>query len=180
MITALLRRDGGRRRTIEALHTRVPALYEALGVPDTVEGRFEALCLHVILLLRRLGDLPAPGPDVAQDLVNSVFRQLDAALRELGVGDFGVPKRMKKLGKAFYGRAESYGEALDAGDRDALAGALARNVLGTQEAGAGRPLADYVAAADAWLADADLDAILGGRPLFPEPRAPRDAAGTAA
>lgn len=175
MIPAFLRRDGTRRRTIEALHVRinaaarVPALYDALGVPDTVEGRFEALCLHVVLVLRRLRALPAPASDVAQDLVESVFRQLDAALRELGVGDFGVPKRMKKLGKAFYGRAERYGAALDADDAAGLAAALARNVMGTEDAGAAASLAAYVRAGEAALAQADLAALLADGPRLPAP-----------
>ncbi len=177
MIPTFLRRDGARRRTIEALHQRVnasardPGLYANLGVPDTVEGRFEALCLHVVLVLRCLRALPAPAPDVAQDLVDSVFLQLDAALRELGVGDFGVPKRMKKLGKAFYGRAERYAAALDAGDGDALAAALARNVMGTEDASAAAALADYVRACDAALAEAALDAILADGPRLPAPAA---------
>ena len=174
MIGRLLRRGGERRRTVETLHGRIndasrrPALYEGLGVPDTVEGRFECLCLHVILALRRLNRLPEPGPDIAQDLVNSVFLQLDASLRELGVGDMGVPKRMKKLGAAFYGRAAGYDAALDAGDRDALAAALARNVIGREEADAG-PLADYVRASADVLGAADLAVFLGAGPLFPDP-----------
>lgn len=157
MIAGLFRRDNARRRAVEGLHTaisaaaRQPGLYTRLAVPDTVEGRFEALCLHVILVLRRLNRLPAPAADVAQDLVNSVFTQLDASLRELGVGDMGVGKRMKKLGAAFYGRATGYDAALDSGDAAALAVVLARNVLGGEGDAAG--LAAYVLAADAALAD---------------------------
>jgi cytochrome b pre-mRNA-processing protein 3 len=132
-----------------------------------VEGRFEALCLHAILVLRRLSQLPAPAAEVAQDLVNSVFTQLDASLRELGVGDMGVGKRMKKLGAAFYGRAEGYEAALNAGDAAALRAVLVRNVLGGEGDGAG--LAAYVRAADAALATADLDGLLGAGPPFPEP-----------
>lgn len=169
------RRSGEeRRRTVETLHgqineaSRRPALYTALGVPDTVEGRFECLSLHVILALRRLNRLPEPGPDLAQDLVNSVFLQLDASLRELGVGDMGVGKRMKKLGAAFYGRASGYDAALDAGDRTALAAALARNVLGRDEADAG-PLADYVRAAADALAAAGLDVFVAAALPFPDP-----------
>lgn len=175
MITRLLRRGGERRRTVESLHVaiseaaRKPALYTGLGVPDTVEGRFECLCLHAVLVLRRLDALPAPAADVAQDLVDSLFRQLDASLRELGVGDLSVSKRMKKLASAFYGRASAYGTALDAGDREGLARGLARNVLGEEAADAGA-LAAYVAAADAALAPCDLDAVLAGPP-FPDPQA---------
>ena len=173
MIAGLFRRAGARQRAVEGLHAalsvaaRRPGLYTHLGVPDTVEGRFEALCLHVILVLRRMNRLPAPADEVAQDLVNAVFTQLDAALRELGVGDMGVGKRMKKLGAAFYGRAAGYDAALDAGDGAALRDALARNVLGGEGDGAG--LAAYVQAADAALARSDLDGLLGAGPPFPEP-----------
>lgn len=175
VIARLFRRGDARRRAIEALQVRIneasraTALYCGLGVPDTVEGRFEALCLHVILVLRRLRQLPPPAADAAQDLVNGVFLQLDASLRELGVGDFGVPKRMKKLGAAFYGRAEGYDAALDAGDRAALARALARNVLDTEDAGAAAGLARYAAACAAVLGEADLEALLGTGPRFPAP-----------
>lgn len=173
MIRRLFRQASARRRAVEDLHValsmaaRRPGLYTRLGVPDTVEGRFEALCLHAILILRRLNRLPAPAAEVAQDLVNSVFTQLDASLRELGVGDMGVGKRMKKLGAAFYGRATGYDAALDAGDTQALRATLVRNVLGGEGGGAG--LAAYVEAADAALAGADLDALLGAGPPFPEP-----------
>ncbi|MDR7038140.1 cytochrome b pre-mRNA-processing protein 3 [Methylobacterium sp. BE186] len=181
MIARFFRRGDDRRATIRQLHARINeasrqvGLYARLGVPDTVEGRFECLSLHVILVLRRLNALPPPAADVAQDLVNSVFLQLDASLRELGVGDFGVPKRMKKLGAAFYGRAAGYDAALDADDQAALAAALARNVLGREEPGAAAGLAAYVRAANAGLARADLDAILAAPP-FPDPDAFGDAA----
>lgn len=177
MIARLFRRGGGREAVIRALHgrviasARVPALYTALGVPDTIEGRFEALCLHALLVLRRLRRLPAPAPDVAQELVDSVFRQLDASLRELGIGDFGVPKRMKKLGAAFYGRAGGYDAALDANDDEALAARLARNVLGTEQAEAAMGLARYVMAANSGLQADDLDALLRRGPRFPAPEA---------
>ena len=183
MIAGLFRRADRRRRTVRALHQRIgeagrrPGLYTALGVPDTVEGRFEALSLHVILVLRRLGQLPPPAADVAQDLVDSVFMQLDASLRELGIGDMGVPKRIKKLGASFYARAGAYGAALDAGDRAALAAALARNVLDGTDAGTADPLAAYVEAAAAALATQDLDSLLEEGPRFPEPAAAREESG---
>lgn len=177
MIWRLFRRDDARSRTITTLHTRVndasraPGLYTGLKVPDTVEGRFECLTLHVILTLRRLETLPEPAADVAQDLVNSVFLQLDSSLRELGVGDFGVPKRMKKLGAAFYGRAETYGAALAGNDEAALALALARNVMGVAEGEEAAGLARYVMASAAALQASSLDDLLGDGPRFPDPGA---------
>ncbi|PXW58617.1 ubiquinol-cytochrome C chaperone family protein [Methylobacterium sp. B4] len=181
MIAGLFRRADRRRRTIRALHQRIgeaarrPGLYEGLGVPDTVEGRFEALALHVILVLRRLGQLPPPAADVAQDLVDSVFLQLDASLRELGIGDMGIPKRIKKLGASFYARAGAYGAALDASDRTGLAAALARNLLGREDAQSAAPLAAYVEACAAALSAQDLDGLLEVGPRFPEPPGQPDA-----
>ena len=131
-------------------------------MPDTLEGRFECLILHVILVLRRLNRLPEPAADVAQDLVNSVFLQLDSSLRESGIGDFGVPKRMKKLGAAFYGRAEGYDAALDAGRRRRRCGRRSpatSSGLDAPEAADG--LTRYVLAADAALSETDLDGLIG-------------------
>lgn len=175
MIAGLFRRADRRRRTIRALHQRIgeaarrPGLYDTFGVPDTVEGRFEALSLHVILVLRRLGQLPPPAADVAQDLVDSVFMQLDASLRELGIGDMGIPKRIKKLGASFYARAGAYGAALDAGDRTDLAAALSRNLLGRDDPQSAAPLAAYVEACAAALSLQDLDGLLETGPGWPEP-----------
>jgi cytochrome b pre-mRNA-processing protein 3 len=166
-------RKSPRQDVVDTLHGRIaaasrhPGLYLALGVPDTLEGRFESLTLHAVLTLRRLRRLPPPAGEVAQDLVDVLFRQLDRSLREMGVGDFGVPKRMKKLAQAFYGRAADYDPALDAADAAALAEALGRNVCGgTRPA---RALARYAIAADAELAALDLSALLRDGPSFPPP-----------
>jgi cytochrome b pre-mRNA-processing protein 3 len=109
---------------------RLPALYQSMGVPDTVMGRFDALALHLVLVLRRLRALPAPADSLAQELVDRFFADLDSALREIGIGDVSVPKKVKKLGQAFYGRAEAYEAALaDDADTGTLENALARNVI---------------------------------------------------
>jgi len=169
MVLGLFRKDP-RREVIESLYQRTaaasrePSLYRVLGVPDTVEGRFEALTLHVILVLRRLTQLPSPAEEVAQDLVDTFFRHLDASLRELAVGDLAVPKRMKKLAEAFTGRSLAYRKAMEAGDDDALASTLARNVLGTTEPAHG--LAGYVRASEAELAASTLDSLLREGPRF--------------
>jgi cytochrome b pre-mRNA-processing protein 3 len=134
-----------------------------------VEGRFESLALHAILALRALRRLPPPADEVARDLTDAVFRDLDASLREMGVGDTVVPKRMKKLAEAFYGRAQAYDPALEAGDAGALAETLGRNVMaGQAQAGA---LARYTLAADRDLKAADLDTILRQGFGFPPPAA---------
>jgi len=107
---------------------RQPAFYADLDVPDTPLGRFEMLSLHVFMFLHRVRGEAAPLPDIAQELVDEFFKDVDHSIRELGISDTGVPKRMKKLSRMFYGRVASYGEALDANDGAALAAALARNV----------------------------------------------------
>lgn len=172
MILGLFRKDP-RAPLIEALHRRVaeaaraPALYARLGVPDTVEGRFECLALHLVLVLRRLRRLPPPAKDVAQDLVDAFFRHLDASLREMGVGDMGVPKRMKKLAQAFYGRAASYDAALDSADAGRVAAALAEPFGSALEALSG--LARYVLAAEAALSADTLNTLLERGPNLPPP-----------
>jgi len=166
-------RQNPRRGAIDTLYERIaaasrePPLYLALGVPDTLEGRFESLVLHAVLVLRRLRRLPAPADEVGQDLVDALFRQLDRSLRELGVGDFGVPKRMNKLAQAFYDRAGRYDPALDAADASTLGEALGRSLFdGARPA---RGLARYAFAGEAALAGLDLDALLRQGPAFPPP-----------
>jgi cytochrome b pre-mRNA-processing protein 3 len=113
---------------------RWPELYRALGVPDTVMGRFDALVLHVALVLRRLKALPPPAASLAQEIVDRFFADLDTALREMGIGDVSVPKKVRALGEAFYGRAASYDAALaEDASADALERALARNLLDRPE-----------------------------------------------
>ena len=152
------------REIVAAL--RRPALYLAYGVPDTFEGRFELLCLHAGLVLRRLDAAEAPGPAVAQDLVDTIFAHLDADLREAGVGDITVPKRMKRLAEAFLGRSAAYDAALGSG-RDALSKALARNVYAGK--GDADRLSRYVERAAADLAATPLAALLSEPLHFPDP-----------
>ncbi|HEX4764677.1 MAG TPA: ubiquinol-cytochrome C chaperone family protein [Lichenihabitans sp.] len=160
------------RRTIEALHdgimaaARRPAFYLDYGVADTFEGRFEILALLAGLALRRLNAMAAPGPEVAQRLVDALFRRLDPALREMGVGDFAVPKRMKRLAGDFLGRNAAYDAALRQ-DGSGLAAALSRNVLGA-EAG-GERLARYTMAAARAIEATPAEDLLRGSLRFPDP-----------
>ncbi|HEY8567337.1 MAG TPA: ubiquinol-cytochrome C chaperone family protein [Beijerinckiaceae bacterium] len=171
MILRFFRRDE-RRDTVAAFYARIsdasrqPGLYRSLGVPDTIEGRFECVCLHVLLVLRRLNRLPPPANELAQDLTDCFFRELDLALRETGVGDMGISKRMKKLAQAYYGRVQAYDPALEARDAGALAAALSANMT---EGVAAEGLAAYVLQAEDRLAAQDLDALLREGPAFPAP-----------
>jgi len=133
MIFAMFRRSDN-DKVIDRLHgdivaaVRQPSLYADYGVEDTFEGRFELLTLFATLLVRRLASLPSPAPEAAQELTDRVFSELDAAMREMGVGDLAVPKRIKKFAAAFLGRRNAYDAALGADTHDQLEAALARNV----------------------------------------------------
>jgi cytochrome b pre-mRNA-processing protein 3 len=157
---------------------RIPAFYTDYGIPDTVQGRFELLVLHLVLVLhglnRRSRTTGAFGgwwrrESLGQLLFDAFCRDLDANLREMGVGDMGVPRRMRRFGEEFYGRQAAYQAALDGSDPEALENALARNIfeLGTVEARVIR-LASYTRAAAAQLEDADVDAFAND-PVFPNP-----------
>jgi cytochrome b pre-mRNA-processing protein 3 len=145
---------------------REPALYLEGRVPDDFEGRFEALTLYVFLVLRRLRELPEPAAEVAQDLVDANFSYLELGFRQGGVGDVSVPKRLKKIGRSFYGRVGAYEEAFAAtAEPGALADALSRNVSPQADAEA---LARHARAVTAHLATLDLDGILTADPIFPQ------------
>jgi len=173
MIFGLFRRDP-QAATIAALYgvivaqARNPAFYLAFGVPDTTEGRFDMIVLHLALFFRRLGREAAPS--FSQDVFDMFCRDMDHNLREMGVGDLSVPKKMQKLAEAFYGRLETYDRALAAAGDEDLAAALGRNVLGEAEPSeSARKLAAYARAAAQRL-DETLSADLTGEGLsFPDP-----------
>ena len=146
---------------------RAPALYGPGFIPDTVQGRFESLAVHAVVVLRRLRALPDPAPELAQDFVDRLFLEIEHALREIGISDLAVPKRMKDYAKGFYGRAKSYDDALASGDDAGLVEALARN-LGASHPDAPARLATYIKEADKRLAGLDLAAILSATDLFPD------------
>ena len=147
---------------------RQPAFYSDWEVPDTPLGRYEMVGLHLYLALRRLRGEGAGADALAQELTDTFFLDMDHSLRELGIGDMGIPKRMKKLARMFYGRAKSYDEALDAADAAGLAAALARNVMPEASDWAHAPkLAKYLQDASAELASQRIDSLLAGQIAFP-------------
>lgn len=149
---------------------RQPTFYSDWNVPDTPLGRFEMLSVHVFLFLHRMQDEAGPAREVAQILTDEFFADVEHSLRELGIGDLGVPKRMKKLARMFYGRTTAYADALKRHDRPALAAALARNIRpDSTEWREADALAGYVMAADEHLAGQATDGILGGTLRFPDP-----------
>ena len=112
------------------LRAREPVFYTDLGVQDSVDGRFDMITLHVCLVLRRLEGEGEQAAELSQNLFDMMFLDMETNLRELGVGDVGMPKRMKKLIKAFYGRLKAYDEALSKGPagEEELEEALRRNL----------------------------------------------------
>lgn len=149
---------------------RRPVFYADLGVPDTPAGRYDMIVLHAFLLFERLqGD--AEERQFAQSVFDAMFADLDRALREMGVGDLSVPKRIKRLAQAFYGRAAAYEAACRADSAAMMGEAIARNLFADGNAPAGAPaaIAGYAFAARAGLAALSLAEIKAGRLAFPEP-----------
>lgn len=163
------------RGTIGAIYgmivtqAREPLFYQDLGVPDTVNGRFDLLVLHLWMVLRRLRPTP-DGVGLSQALFDRFCDDMDANLREMGVGDLTVPKRMQAFGEAFYGRVAAYDVALAAGE-EPLAQALAKNILNGEQIDKARRLALYAGAAIAALTELDEAALRGGSWHFPSPAA---------
>lgn len=143
---------------------RQPSLYADLGAPDTMEGRFELYSLHVFLLLDRLKRQGDQAAETAQALFDTYVQALDDALREIGVGDMGVGRKMRKLGEAFYGRVKSYEEALAAlPDRAPLEALIGRTVFAEADQGPVGRMADYVLAQRQALAANPLETLCDGK-----------------
>ena len=166
------------RSTIERLYGAIVAqsrradFYTDFSVPDTLEGRFEMLLLHTVLACHRLKDGDETERAMSQEIFDTFAADMDRTLRELGVGDLSVPKKMKKIGEAFYGRAAAYDSALAAGDGGVLAAALMRNVYAAGDAPASpdaEALAAYVRAAATRLAGTPRDSFARGELAWPEP-----------
>jgi len=158
---------GRRLYAAAAAQARSPAFYGEFGAPDTVEGRFELYTLHVALLLRRLKGRGEPAAETAQGLFDAYVKALDDALREMGVGDLSVGKKMRRLGEAFYGRVRNYDEAFSAlPERAPLEAMIGRTIL-MGEADRAPALADYAARVAAALEDEPLERLLDGEVRWP-------------
>ena len=149
---------------------RQPQLYRDLNVPDTVDGRFEMIVLHQVLLYHRLQREGKDGQSLAQAVFDLFVVDMDRSFREMGVGDFGVPKRMKAVGRSFYGRLEAYGKPITEGDRDGLAAALQRNLFPDEQSAplAGSDLSAYVLGSAATLDALPFSDIAAGKLAFPD------------
>ena len=137
-------------------------LYTIMGAPDTVEGRFELLTAHILLLVERLNREGDPGRALGQSLFDLYIRNLDSALREMGVGDLAVGKRMKQLGKVFYGRGAAFASAFQAGNRAELDSLISRTLLVDRDHADPRALAEHLTAERARLANTSFDDLKRG------------------
>ncbi len=184
MILRFFRRDGG-RETIQRLYgaivaqSRDPVFYTDYGVPDSIAGRFEMILLHAFLLFHRLKEESEERRELGQRVFDAFCIDMDANLREMGVGDLTVPKKMKKVAEAFYGRVAAYDGALASAGQtsareapeDPLQDALLRNVYESDPAFAPQAarLAAFVRRAATALAAVPFETFAGG--AFPLPPA---------
>ncbi len=154
----MLRKNKARRSQAARLYAAVvarardPEFFARFGVKDTLDGRFDLLTLHAWLVLERLNARGAPP--LAQAFVDAVFVGFDEALRELGAGDIGMGRRVKKLAGAFYGRLQAYNQAQD---ETAMADALARNLYRGAAEGGTKAMARYVLHAKERLRTCDVE-----------------------
>lgn len=152
--------------------------YVEMGVPDTLDGRFEMIALHVFLILRRLkaeGDKQAAA--LSQTIFDAMFKDVEASLREMGIGDLSVPKHMKRMMNGFNGRIQAYSTALDQVRQEetpqtvqALRAVAVRNLYGTVDTpdeNMVSKMTRYILDAEAMLMDFSLAEILGGRIGYP-------------
>lgn len=147
---------------------REPFLYTDLGVPDTLDGRFDMVGLHVFLLIQRLKTDPSPGPALAQAVFDAMFSDMEVNLREMGVGDLSVGRKVRVMWEAFHGRAAAYAAAMNAGDMMALDAALDRNVWrgDPPSGGSTEALRRVVLAQETRLATQSLKALASGTVAF--------------
>ena len=175
MIFPLFRRSA-RPDTISTLYgtivaqARLPGFYRDYAVPDTVNGRFDLIVLHLALLIDRLAADESTRA-LGQGVFDHFCRDMDHNLREMGVGDLAVPKEMRRMGEAFYGRAQAYRAALADASDEALAATLLRNIYaGSAPAQAAR-LAAYMREAVRELQHQESASLAAGQLRFPEPAA---------
>ncbi len=161
------------KRTAQKLYLKVveqarrPEFYLRCGAPDTIDGRFDMIVLHAFLLMRRLKRNRAPSDSLAQALFDCMFANMDENLREMGVGDMGVGRRVKDMARAFYGRVAAYESGLDGDDR-VLGDALRRNLFRgiTPDENAIEAMVGYVRREAAALDDVEFDSLLAGDVAF--------------
>ena len=146
--------------------SRQPRFYADWLVPDTVTGRFDMISLHMALLFRRLRAETGDQKEFSQAVFDLFFKDMDRSLREMGVGDLGVPKRIQKMGNIFFGLLAAMNEAMDRGDMVALEGVLARNIYEGEVTPNVTALANYLMVEDRALSGQNADSITKGALSF--------------
>lgn len=156
---------------------REPVFYTVYGVQDTIDGRFDMIVLHLFIVERRLSVEGDGTAVIRRQLQEAMFSDMDRSLRELGVGDMGIGKEVKKMGVAWFGRLKAYASALDEDDpRAALTVALSRNLYRCEEGNApmAERMADYVISNSKKLAGYTVEDVLNLQFTFAPPAVPRD------
>jgi cytochrome b pre-mRNA-processing protein 3 len=146
--------------------SRQPVFYAEWLVPDTVTGRFDMISLHMALLFRRLRSETGRSKDFSQSVFDLFFRDMDRSLREMGVGDLGVPKRIQKMGNIFFGLLAALSEPMDRNDSQALEAVLSRNIFDGASGSNVEALAGYLLRQDRALMSNTAGDIVAGRIAF--------------
>ena len=173
-----------RRRSRDAEHkvyceivaqARQPAFYTDFLVPDTIDGRFDLIVAHAVLYFRRMRVEGKKVSEFTQDVFDLFFQDMDASLREMGVSDTRVPKKVKVMGEAFYGRADVYIPAIDSENVDELSEALGRNIYpDSPEPVAQTRLAYYILEAAKRLGEQPTQELMTGKLDWPDPETFKD------
>ncbi|POF28940.1 ubiquinol-cytochrome C chaperone family protein [Roseibium marinum] len=173
-----------RRRNRDAEHkvyceivaqARQPVFYSGFHVPDTIDGRFDLIVAHAVLYFRRMRGEGKAVFEFTQYVFDLFFQDMDASLREMGVSDTRVPKKVKVMGEAFYGRADVYNPAIDSGNVEELAAALGRNVYpDNPEPIAQTRLAHYILESANRLGAQTVEDLMSGQINWADPEAFRD------
>lgn len=165
-----LKLAAGRLYQRAVVQSRNPFFYKELDVADTIDGRFDLVCLHVFIILERVACFGRDGRRLSQALFDQMFRDMEETLREIGVGDLSVPKHMKRMMKLFNGRLHIYKEAIDCQDRQKLEKALSRNVYRSEndEKIEVKALATYVLQSKGLIERCSLEDLSGGEITFPD------------
>lgn len=170
----LKRRNEARRKArqiygVVVTQARQPGFYVALGVPDTPTGRYEMVAVHMALLLDRLEQEPDGAAETRRLLVETFVTDVDDAMRELGIGDLSVPKRVKRAAGGLHERVGLFRQPLAEGAVAPLAAVLAETALAASGASTldrSRQLAEYMIASRATLAKQPLAELVAGRAIF--------------
>ncbi len=154
-----------------AEHARSPYFYTDFQAPDTVDGRFEVLTLHLYAVLARLKNQGGAANNFAQKVFDLFFQNMDDSLREMGIGDMSIGRKIRGLAEAFYGRVGAYEECLSAKDENALVAAISRNIYEEKEKPEAARFAAYLRKLCNALETQQVSEIMDGRIEFPDPKA---------